>query len=448
MTRGKTQLQLTHEEVVARFVDYHFGRLTPAMNRAVESHVRSCARCKREGLTRAAAERQAAARKLRRVRGGKPLIGPRGRIALLALTLLIVGQIVLYQVARGQAQPLVSLFGQWRAQGGAPATIGGPVALSPKWRMPAETADASAIALSMDGKTLAVAQGGAHPNVTLWNTRSEDHLASLAWTAGSAPATLAWSPDGSLLAASSPTEIIIWAMSPYKVVEQYSLPSAPALRVYDTRQQTVIASPDPASVFSSGPLAWSADGALSPAPTGAAGPTGVTSPQTPVIGFWSSEGAHLFGVGHGSVHVGISTADALGGSAMLAWSPDGRYLMWAALDMPVSGAGSSPASVPPDTIVQSLVTRAQAAGKTASAPGENDALLWFSPDASRVAVCDRTQPGAHAQIYDIAAGVAVATLDISCATLPAHAAQWTADGSQFYIASPNGPVAVYAAPRG
>ncbi len=446
-SHGRPQQRLTHEEVVERFVDYHFGRLTPAVNRAIETHVRSCARCKREGLTNAAAERQAANRRLRRVRGGKPLIGPRGRLALLALTLLVVAQIALFQVTRGQEKPLLSLINQWRAQGAVGAPPGAPIALGAKWRMPAATAGASAIALSADGQTLAVAHAGAHPSITLWSAKSEDQLAALTWTAGDAPSTLAWSPDGSMLAASSSSTIIIWSMSPYKVVTQFQLPTAPAMRVYDLRQQELIASPDPTSVFASGPLVWGPDGALSPAPTGAAGPTGVTSPQTPVIGFWSSEGVRLFGAGGGSVHIGVSTADILSGAALLDWSPDGRYLMWAALSLPVSGVGSSPASVPPDAIVQTLVTRVLTASKAGSEPGQNDALLWFAPDASRVAVCDRTQPNARMRIYDIASGAATAILDMPCANLPLHAAQWTADGAQLYITPINGPVAVYIAPQ-
>ncbi len=429
-------------------MDYHFGRLTPAMNRAIETHVRTCERCKREGLTHAAGERQAANRKLRSVRGGKPLLGPRGRVALLALTLLVAAQVVLFQVTRGQAQPLLSLVSQWRAQGGAPALGAAPVALNASWNLPAGAANASAIALSVDGKMLAVAQGGAQAKITIWSTRSEDRVAAIPWSANDAPATLSWSPDGSMLAASSPSEIIIWSISPYNVVTRFSLPGGPAMRVYDVRQQTRVASPDPAPAFASGPLVWGADGALSPAPAGAAGPTGVTSPQTPVIGFWSSEGAHLFGNGHGAVHLGISAADALSGDALLDWSPDGRYLMWAMLDLPVNGAGSSPASAPPDSTVQTLVTRVLAQSKTANAPGQNDALLWFAPDASRVAVCDRTQPNARVQIYDIASGLAVATLDVACASLPAHAVQWTADGSQLFVAPTSGPVADYTAPQG
>ena len=121
--------------------------------------------------------------------------------------------------------------------------------------------------------------------------------------------------------------------------------------------------------------------------------------------------------------------------------------MWALVDLPVSGAGSSSASAAPDTAVQALVTRVLAKSKTANAPDQNDALLWFAPDASHVAVCDRTRSDAQVWIYDIASGDVAATLNVACANLPVHAVQWTADGSQLYIASTNGPISVYTAPK-
>ena len=446
MSRGKTQSRLTHEEVVERFVDYHFGRLSPAMNRAVEAHIRSCPRCKREGMNKAAAERQAANRKLRRVRGGKPLLSPRGRLILLAIAVLVTAQLVLVQVTRGQARPLLSLVGQWRAQDAAPALGGPPLALAASARLSATTSGASAIALSANGKTLAVAQGGAHPGVTLWNASTRVRNVVLPWTVQDAPASLAWSPDGSLLAAASPTQIVIWSVAEPRVVWRLSLPGSPAMRVYDVSQQAIIASPEPATAFSDGPLVWGADGALTPAPAGAAGPTGVTSPQTPVVGFWSSEGAHLYGDGHGAVRLGVTAADAVRGVSLLGWSPDGRYLMWASLNVPVSGEGASSASAPPDEVVQALVKRVQATSKTVSAPDQNDALLWFAPNASRIAVCDRTRANAGMVIYDIASGAVAATLDVTCAGLSSHAAQWTADGSRLFIASAKGPIAVYIAP--
>jgi putative zinc finger protein/WD40 repeat protein len=446
MSRGKTQSRLTHEEVVERFVDYHFGRLSPTMNRAVEAHIRSCPRCKREGMNRAASERQAANRKLRRVRGGKPLLSPRARLIVLAIAVLITAQLVLMQVTRGQAKPLLSLVGEWRAQDAAPALGGPPIALSASGRLPDTTAGASAIALSASGKALAVAQGGAHPGVSLWNPNTRSRIVVLPWTPQDAPASLAWSADGSLLAAASPTQIVIWSVAEPRIVWRLSLPASPAVRVYDVSQQAIIASPEPATVFSDGPLAWGADGSLTPAPAGAAGPTSITSPQTPVVGFWSSEGAHLFGDGHGSVHLGVTAADVLRGVSLLDWSPDGRYLMWASLNMPISGDGASSASAPPDEVVQALAKRVLATSKSTSAPDQNDALLWFAPNASRVAVCDRTRANAGMLIYDIASGAVAATLDVSCAGLSAHAAQWTADGSRLFIASARGPIAVYIAP--
>jgi hypothetical protein len=445
MSGGKPQQRLTHEEVVERFVDYHFGRLTPAMNRAVEAHVRSCERCKREGLARAGSERQAANRKLRRVRGGKPLLGRRGRIVVLGLLVILVAQLALYELARGKAQPLLTAFTQWGAQGGAPGTGGAPDALRPYLRLPADASDASAISLSVNAKLLAVAQGGAHPNVRLWSTRSGDLVATLPWSGRDAPGAVAWSPDGSMVAASSPTTLVIWTVTPVAIVAAYSLPAQPTLTVFDLRQKAPLSTSDPAQAFARGPLVWGANGALQTAPAGAAGPAGVTTPQAPVIGLWSSEGTHLFGEGHGAVHLGVSLAEVQSGVALLHWSPDGRYLLWAQADLPVSGAGSSPASAPPDALAQGLVKRIAAASK-AGAPGQNDAVLWFSPDATSVAVCDRTQPDARMTIYSVATGDATATINVPCASLPTHAAQWSSDGAMFYVAPLSGPVTIYKMP--
>ena len=441
MSGGKTQARLSHEEVAERFVDYHFGRLTPAMNRAVEAHVRSCERCKREGLTRAAAERQAANRKLRRVRGGKPLISKRGRIALLALAVLLIGQLVLYQVARGQAQPLLSVFNAPSAPSDA------PVALGPALRLPAGASDASAIALSVDAKMLAVAQGGAQPNVSVWATRTGDRVAMFPWPGHDAPATVAWSPDGSMVAASSPSALTVWTVTPVTTVATFALPTAQAMAVFDLRHRATVSTADPAQAFAHGPLAWGADGSLSPAPPGAAGPAGVTTPQTPVVGLWSSEGAHLYGDGHGAVYLGVSVPEAQSGVALLDWAPDGRYLFWAQPNLLVSGVSASSASAAPDPLAQTLVTRIVAqgkgAGKGGAAGAATDALLWFSPDASRVAVCDRTQPNAQMTLYNVATSAPTAILNVACASLPAHAAQWSADSGELVVAPTSGPIAIY-----
>lgn len=288
MARGKGQTRLSHEEVAERMVDYHFGRLSPAMNRAIEAHIRSCPRCKAEGLRGAASEREASGRKLRRVRGGKPLIGPRGRITLLALAVLIIAQTVLFQVTRGQAQPLITLLGQWHAQGVGPVLGLDGVAISPSGRFSGDTGDASAIALSLDGKSLAVSQSSPKPSVTLWNAHTGDRLAALPWAAkDGVAASFAWSPNGALLAAATSTTIVVWSVSSRTVAARFTLPGATGAQIYDVRQQAISSSPDPASLFAPGLMVWGADGALNPAPAGAAGPTGVTSPQTPVAGFWS-----------------------------------------------------------------------------------------------------------------------------------------------------------------
>ena len=88
--RGSQQAgpRLTHQSVRAHLVDYHFGRLSPAMNAAIEQHVRSCDKCRAEGLAHLATERRSAARLARGGYGGSAS-RPLRMIALMATLLLL-----------------------------------------------------------------------------------------------------------------------------------------------------------------------------------------------------------------------------------------------------------------------------------------------------------------------------------------------------------------------
>ncbi|HEY7982858.1 MAG TPA: zf-HC2 domain-containing protein [Ktedonobacterales bacterium] len=68
-------------------VDYHFGRLSPEMNAAVEQHVRSCERCQAEGLRHLATEKRSALRLARR--------GPQGRSGGLPRVIALIAALVL-----------------------------------------------------------------------------------------------------------------------------------------------------------------------------------------------------------------------------------------------------------------------------------------------------------------------------------------------------------------
>jgi hypothetical protein len=75
-------------------VDYHFGRLSPAMNAAIERHVRSCDQCQAEGMGHLATEKRSAVRLGRRGYSGRSGGFPRV-IALLAALLLLALMIYL-----------------------------------------------------------------------------------------------------------------------------------------------------------------------------------------------------------------------------------------------------------------------------------------------------------------------------------------------------------------
>ena len=431
--------RLRHEQVVEKFVDYHFGRLSPEMNTAIERHVRSCARCKREGLTNAANERKGAVRRLRSVRGGKPLFGRRGRNWILLLTLILATQVVIYEIANGHANALVSLLSQsGSTQVGA--TQAPTVKLSPSNAFPLITGGASAIALSPDDKRLAVAGGSGQRAIAIWDIDTQKVAQTLTWGDATAPMSIAWSADGTRLAAADGAQIVVWDLTAGSTLWQLGIPPAPAMRVYDVEQQVIVGRPNPTSAFNNGALAWGADGALNAAPAGALGPAGVSTPQAPVVGMWSSSGSHIFAGGSGAALVGSSPTDAKRGVALLDWSPGGRYLLWGALTQPIAvgaAASSKTASQPPDNVVSQL------AATVASAGGSASVTAWFAPVGKQVAICDQRTNGAHIQIIDIATGHINYQLDETCDGLTAHAALWSSTGKAFYVIPAKGPIEVY-----
>lgn len=444
LRRGRARVaipRLRHEQVVENFVDYHFGRLSPEMNKAIERHVRSCARCKREGLTNAANERKGAVRRLRSVRGGKPLLGRRGRNWIMFLTLILLMQVVIYEVANGRANAVLALLSQ--GSGAQVSVNTAPsVTLSPTNALPLITAGSSAVALSPDDKQLAVA-GGAQRSVTIWDVATDKAVRTLSWSGARPPASIAWSADGARLAAADGAQVVIWDLTSGATLWQLTIPSAPAMRVYDVAQQLIVGRPNPSTAFSGGALAWGADGALTAAPVGALGPVGVSTPQAPVVGMWSSAGSHIFSGGSGAALVGSSSTDASHGVILLDWSPGGHYLLWGALTQPIAvGAAqtSKTASQPPDSVVAELAARIGTAG------GDASAIVWFAPVGKLVAVCDQTSASANIQIVAIATGHVRYTLDEPCAGLTTHSALWSSTGKTFYVIPAKGPIEIYTIP--
>jgi anti-sigma factor RsiW len=81
-------------------IDYHFGRLSPTMNAAVEQHVRSCEKCQAEGMAHLATEKRSAVRLSRRGYGGRS--GGFPRVVALIAALLLIGLMV-YLMANSKA---------------------------------------------------------------------------------------------------------------------------------------------------------------------------------------------------------------------------------------------------------------------------------------------------------------------------------------------------------
>jgi hypothetical protein len=187
-------------------------------------------------------------------------------------------------------------------------------------------------------------------------------------------------------------------------------------------------------------LAWGPDGALVAAPAGALGPVGVSTPQSPAVGMWSSAGSHIFAGSHGAALVGASAADTQRGLALLDWAPGGRYLLWGMLSRGVAiaeGQSAAGLSRPPDSVVGQLAARIAKAG------GANDALVWFAPVGKWVAICDKSQAGAHVEIVAIATGHVSYQLDETCDGLATHSALWSSTGKSFYAIPTKGPIVVF-----
>jgi hypothetical protein len=443
---------LRHEEAVQYLVDYHFGRLSPSLTKAVEAHVRSCRACQRQGLDHAPTERRVNLRRLRRVRSHKRRISKRGRNVIIFLSLVALLQFAVVKLVLRPGASILSVLPVGGAHSSAaPSPTPTPVLLAPRQSFDVTTSQTVALGLSPNGATLATTSAhGGTPSITLWNVATGQRQAMLSWPGTAAPGALAWSPDGHKLVAADGSVIAAWALPSTSPLWTLNLPSGPALRVYDTQAATIVARPDPAAAFAHGTfLLWGANGQLSSAPVGAAGPTGVVAPGTPLVGLWQTNGSHLFAGASGSVYVGISSSDVTHHAALLSWSPDGRYVLWGDINQRValpSGASTPSATptaqgVPPPNAIVGL-----AADDVAHAGADADALVWFSPDGRLLIVCDRASGAAPLEVYDLSASRVVATLPDACSGLTLTSVAWTPATSAFLLARPGQPVGEYALP--
>lgn len=447
MSRRRSQrttiAALSHDEVVQYLVEYRFGRLSPAMNAAVEAHVRTCRICQRQGLSHAATEKRDIARQIRRVRPGGRRITRRGRNFIVLLALVAIVQLGVYALTRPQGISLATLFG------GAPGGARASATATPAHVLPVEATfdaasrDTVALAVSPDGKTIAGAmRHGTTPVIVLWSVSGGATKLTLSWSGSAVPGSIAWSPDGQKLAATDGTTVGVWDIPTVALAWTATAPDAPALRTYGAAAGELVQSPSASRAFANGTfLLWAADGQLTSAPAGAAGPSGVVTPGAPLIGLWQSAGSHLYGDGHGTVLVGVSTADVAQHVSLLAWSPDGRYVLWGAVSQKVASSGASGGSAPPNPMVADAA-QAVAQGKA------DDALIWFSPDNRTLAQCKRATPNtpsADLDIYDIATGNELAALPGICNQLTTSSLAWVGADGRFALAVPGQPITLYDA---
>ena len=431
-----------------RLVDYHFGRLSPEMNAAVEIHVRDCDVCQRQGLVHAPTEKRQIMRRLRRVRPARALVSRRGRTVLLLLIVLLIVQLVVFEIITQGA--LFALFSGGASRPGAPAPTAAataltatpaPAALASSLTFDTASTGAAALAVSPDGK-IAASAGPSNSGlaIQLWSVSSGKLVGTLDWPGDAVPGTLAWSADSTHLAAADGGIVVAWTVATGGLLWNLQLPAAPAVRVYDVQAGSVIDRPDPAATFANGAArVFGADGKLAPAPA-SAGIPGVG--QSAAVGLWQAAGSHVFAPTKGSAAVGISSDDAAHRLSLLNWSRDGRFLLWAAVSQPVVVSADAAHGGPPNALAARLATTVAGASSAAS----GDGLAWFSPDGRDMVICDRTASSAPLRVYDIASQrvlATLATLASGCDGLTTASLAWLPGATGFALAAPGKPVALY-----
>lgn len=466
---GKPPLRFTHAEVVSQLVEYQVGRLSPEANAAIEAHISSCAQCQREGLIHAPTEKRRARRAFRQVRGGKPWFLTWGRPLILILAVIAIALLTVIALTQGDnGAALARLFGAARHAGSASATPAPSLtqqqAFSPSAMTTAE------LALLPDGRTLAAGQiigagqNGAQAALTFWDTATQQMVERATWPNSSPPQALAWSPDGQTLAAVGGGMLVIWSFAQKAVLWSDALPTGQAMLVYAAPSGVVLAQPDPTALFGqSAVVQWGTSGALAAAPAGAAGATDVATLDGPLVSPWHTGSVHLFvakatGAAETTVMVGGNPTAASGRGDILSWSPDGQYLVWGRVALPVAIAAATATATtttgiaPPDlavvAVAQRLLQSAQAPTPTpqGSMP---DASLWFSPSATDMATCERSgRPGSAATPLTVyaATGNAVAQRSGACDSQDTDALAWAANGQALYYISQRLAITRYGLP--
>jgi hypothetical protein len=451
--RGHARGKLDHETAQAYLFDYYYHRLPRDLEIAVEAHARSCAICRAEGLRHLATERVQAMQQ-------RPKPHPhsaRPVIAMLALVLtLFLGSagIAAYRTSHGSI--VQELFRRSATGSAAPTATSTPTATpAPAALGPGTTLGLQGtvtVATSPDGRSIALAAnpaalGGTDPGgVTVMSgTAPAERLAGFEQLR--APGSLAWSPDGQMLAASGLTSLLVWQVSSGQIIAELSLPASPGtdLSVFD-RVTGAIVSTAPATIFAaSGFVQWESGGKLSAAPAGAAGATNVPDSSGAIFALWGSQqGVRIFSTG-GTTMIGMDDTDVQQHAAFLHWSPDGRYLVWGyprlaitstLLGMPSTASSGNAGTVgAPDAAVAALVNAVGQQGAGASA------AIWYGYDEKEAIVADATRQPSSLTVRDPETDVIAASFDLAApAQMPLGGVSWLAGSrASIVIATGSGP---------
>lgn len=461
--RRRTVPKLGHEAVREHLVDYHFGRLSPQMNAAVERHIQSCQICQRDGLNHLATQKREAVRLSRRRPARRDRARPLRLLALL-LTVVLLVLLVLVASSRGRHLP-------WSTSGTlvtptttslpSPTATPTPATLAAALTFGPASSGSAAIAISPDGKW--VAMSGTHngvASITVWDAKSGTQAHTLPYGYAAPAASLVWSPDGTRLAAANGSSVVVWNVAQAAQMWALLLPQPPAMRVYDTQAAVVVQRLDPAAAFGQGAsLQWGANGQLTPSAPGGASAPGAAAVDGPQVSVWQVAGSHLYAAGGGKVYVGDSAADLAAHEAFLTWSPDGRYLLWATMSRPVAlpqagAASGTPAATAAATAtsgtgsggVQAPNAAAQSVAARVASAAQGDALVWFSADGHWVAVCDRTTRDNPLVIEAPSATTVVAVVPGGCGGATVGALAWRPDSTGILLVPPAKPAVMYSLP--
>jgi hypothetical protein len=286
--RPRAPLQLNHADVRQRLLAYSYGRLSREEDAAVTAHVARCEECRADGLHQIATERARIAR-------GRP----RARRRPMARALAVVASILLGVIiglalylgagkARAWMHPAPVVAVPITPTVATPLPTPGPRVLRARLALPAH--NVTTLAWSPDGTILATAsapQGNDAGGVVLFAPSAQGSFAKRlpGFEGLPPPGALVWSPDGLLLAAAGAAHVIIWNVATAQVAAQILLPSDPGtdLFVFATATGNVITRV-PATIFlPTGILRWGANGqiqAASPKINATATPPPAGTPTT------------------------------------------------------------------------------------------------------------------------------------------------------------------------